>query len=110
MNNIGELAQIHGLNIAATLVGVFLLLLCVLKHNYNGVTYLKKAFYSMAVAEIFLMIFMNYGAFQVATACVLSIALFPELIILISKYPYERIKQLKWAFLLMFIGEMILYF
>lgn len=110
MNNIGELAQVQGLNFAATLVGVFLLLLCVLKHNYNGVTYLKKAFYSMAVAEIFLMIFMNYGAFQVAMACILSIALFPELIILMSKYPNERTNILKWAFLFMFIGGMAFYF
>lgn len=64
----------------------------------------------MLVAETLLMCFMSYGAFQIAVACILSIVLFPELMIYISKYPNKRTKLLKWAFLLMFIGGMILYF
>lgn len=110
MNNAGELAQVHGLNVVATLVEVAVLVLCILKYKYNGIKLLKIAFYSMVVAETFLMCFMNYGAFQIAVACILSIVLLPELIIYISKYPSKRTKLLKWAFLFMFIGGMILYF
>lgn len=110
MNNIEELAQVYGLNIAATLGGAVILMLCILKYKYNGIKSLKIAFYSMVVVETLLMSFMNYGASQIAVACVLSVVLLPELIILMSKYPNERTNLLKWAFVLMFIGGMILYF
>ena len=110
MNNIGELAQVDYLNILATLGGIATLVLCILKLNYNGVKSLKKAFYSIVVVEMIFMSFMNYGAFQIAVACILSIVLFLELIILMSKYPNGRTTFLKWAFILMFVGGMSLYF
>lgn len=110
MNNIGELAQVDYLNILATLGGIATLVLCILKLNYNGVKSLKKAFYSMVVVEMIFISFMNYGAFQIAVACILSIVLFLELIILMSKYPNGRTTFLKWAFILMFVGGMSLYF
>lgn len=110
MNNIGELAQIHGLNIAATLVGVFLLLLCVFKHIHNKTKPLKKVFYSMVVIEMLLMVFINNRFFQTAVACELSIVLLPELIIYISKYPHKRTYLMKRAFCFMFIVGMLFYF
>lgn len=110
MNNIGELAHVYGLNIATTLGGIATLVMCILKHKYNGVKSLKKAFYSMVVVEMIFMSFMNYGAYQIAVACILSIVLFLELIILMSKYPNGRTTFLKWAFILMFVGGMSLYF
>ena len=110
MNNIGDLARVYNLNIVAASGGLIVLILCVLKYKYNGVKSLKVAFYSMVIAETLLMGFMHYGAFQIAVACILSIVLLPELIILISKYPNGRTNLLKWAFVLMFFGGMIFYF
>ena len=110
MNNIVELVQVHGLNIAATLVGIAILGLLRLKYKYNGIKSLKTAFYSMLVAEILLMSFMNYGDAQIAVAWFLSIILLIDMIILISQYPNGRTMFLKWAFIFMFIVGMAFYF
>lgn len=44
MNNIVELARVNGLNVIATLGGVAILILCIMKYKYNGIKLLKTAF------------------------------------------------------------------
>lgn len=102
------------LNAAVLVVGLTVVCLALIvympKYSATRSRLMRKIFCLVIFTEIILMSFMDNSLAKVAVMCGLSIILFPELMVYISKYPHKRTGMLKKAFCFMFFGGMLFYY